>query len=79
MAWQQTEAITGGQARYAGQHLMTGIALLALESWLQQSTQYLCLFTLWCNGVNLINEDDGRCILLCLLKSLPQIAFRLSC
>ena len=31
------------------------------------------LVTLWSYGVDLIDENDGRRILLCLLKGLPQV------
>ena len=36
------------------------------------------LLTLRRNGVDLVDENDGRGVLLCLLERLPQVAFRLS-
>ena len=38
-----------------------------------QLTQFY-LFSFWCNGIQLINEDNGWRVLLCLFKSFPQIA-----
>lgn len=39
---------------------------------------YLRLLTLGSNGVDFINKDDGRRILLCLFEGLAQVALRLS-
>lgn len=36
------------------------------------------LFSFWCNSIQLVNEDDGRSILLCLLEGLPQVTLRLT-
>mmetsp|Transcript_17238 Transcript_17238/g.21787 ORF Transcript_17238/g.21787 Transcript_17238/m.21787 type:complete len:460 (-) Transcript_17238:103-1482(-) len=36
------------------------------------------LFTLWCNGVNLIDKDNCRGILLCLLKGFTEVGFGFS-
>ena len=38
----------------------------------------VCLLPLGCDGVQLVNEDDGRRVLLRLLKSLPEVTLRLS-
>lgn len=35
-------------------------------------------FTLWCNSINLINEQDGWWVFLAFLKCLSKIGFRLS-
>lgn len=44
-----------------------------------QTAAYLCFLTLGSNGVDFINEDDCRRVLLCLLKSLAKVTLRLSC
>src|SRR2546421_4185568 len=36
----------------------------------------VCLLTLGGDGVDLINEDDGRRVLLCFLKSFAQVGLR---
>ena len=36
----------------------------------------ICLLTLGGDGVDLINEDDGRRVLLCFLKSFAQVGLR---
>ena len=38
---------------------------------------HLCFFSFGGDGVNLINEDDGRGVLLCLLKSFAEVALTL--
>ena len=38
----------------------------------------VCLLPLGCDGVQLVNEDDGRRVLLCLLKNLPEVTLGLS-
>lgn len=43
------------------------------------AANHLSLLTLGGNRVNLINENDGRRILLCFFKCFSQVAFRLSC
>mmetsp|Transcript_5524 Transcript_5524/g.13304 ORF Transcript_5524/g.13304 Transcript_5524/m.13304 type:complete len:206 (+) Transcript_5524:862-1479(+) len=36
------------------------------------------LFTFGCDGINLINEDDGGCVLFCLLECFAEVTFRLA-
>eukprot|EP00898_Chlorokybus_atmophyticus_P005073 jgi/Chlat1/5567/Chrsp369S08998 len=87
LAIKSAEATQGGinaVGAVSGAHdddMGTGLQAVHERQQLRHNTPLhltLCLLTLGCNGVDLINEDDCGRILLGLLKGFAQVAFALS-